>query len=414
VVTTTTLLPNDTTFVNFESCNPLDTGTVENLLSNEFGCDSLVVTTTTLLPSDTTFLTPIICPGDSILINGQYYSEQLVSGVDTFASANGCDSLVFIDLSFYADPELQSIDTVLCAGEELRLFGQVFDESTPGGSVELQGQNGCDSLQILVNLSFSEPSVDVLANDPDCVGLAGSIELNGISGGLGPYTYELGSLESGQVEGGTLLLDNILPGNYTLTLMDSIGCEGGASITIQEGLEPVVNLGADIDTILGAAIVLNPFFNFDPDTLIWQPAEAVDCDTCLMPTVIATESVNIQLTAISEEGCVAEDAIMILLNKERRVYIPNIFSPNDDGRNDFFTIFGDPDQIVSVQEFSIYDRWGNQVFRNEGFPPNVESEGWDGTFRGEPMDSAVFVYYARLEFTDGEEVLFKGDVTLLR
>jgi gliding motility-associated-like protein len=414
IITTTTLLPSDTTLLTQTSCNPLDTGVVETLLSNEFGCDSLIITTTTLLETPSTTLNPVICPGDSVLINGVYYSAELSSGVDTFASVNGCDSLVFISLGFFASPQLQTLDTVLCAGEELRLLGQVFDEITPGGTLGIAGQNGCDSVLLEVTVSFSEPSLEILANSPDCIGLGGTIELNNIGGGIGPYNYDLEGVESGLVAGSSLLLEDILPGNYTLTLSDSIGCEGGASITIQEGIQPAVDLGADIDTILGAQIILNPVINFDYDTLIWQPAEAVDCEGCPSPLVIATESLNIQLTAISEEGCVAEDVIQLLLNRQRNVYIPNVFSPNGDGRNDFFTIFADPDQVLRVESFEIYDRWGNQVFLNEDFRPNEELDGWDGTFRGEPMDSAVFVYYARLEFTDGEIELFKGDITLLR
>jgi len=366
------------------------------------------------LPGDTTFLTPVICPGDSIFINGQFYSEQFASGVDTFTSTNGCDSLVFVDLSFYADPEVQAIDTVLCAGEELRLFGQVFNEATPSGEVEVQGQNGCDSLQIAVNLSFSEPAAEVLANSPDCVGLTGSIELNGISGGVGPYTYDLEGLESGQVGGGSLLLEDILPGSYTLTLVDAIGCEGGASITIQEGLEPVVDLGADINTALGENIVLNPFINFSYDTLIWQPAEAVDCESCPMPEVIAAESINIQLTAVSEEGCVAEDDISILVDRRSSVYAPNIFSPNGDGRNDYFTLFAGPGQVANIRRLAIFDRWGNQVFEGVNLSPNVEAQGWDGTYRGEAMDPAVFVFFAEVELAGGRVELVEGEVTLLR
>jgi gliding motility-associated-like protein len=96
------------------------------------------------------------------------------------------------------------------------------------------------------------------------------------------------------------------------------------------------------------------------------------------------------------------------------VYIPNIFSPNDDGENDWFTVYADLKGVKQVKQFQIFDRWGDQVFQRENFQPNDPTLGWDGRYRGQEMNPAVFVYYAIVEFIDGQEVLFKGDVTLMR
>lgn len=84
------------------------------------------------------------------------------------------------------------------------------------------------------------------------------------------------------------------------------------------------------------------------------------------------------------------------------IFVPNIFSPNDDGQNDLFQPRGtEPFEY----EMRIYDRWGNLVFSTTDF-----SEGWDGTFRNQRMNSAVFVYYV----LSGGEVINKGNVTLVR
>jgi len=93
---------------------------------------------------------------------------------------------------------------------------------------------------------------------------------------------------------------------------------------------------------------------------------------------------------------------MALARRTTELFVPNIFSPNDDGENDIFIARG-----TNVRKFKmvIYDRWGNIVFESEDI-----MEGWDGTFRGSKMNSAVFVYY----ILSGDEVLSKGNVTLLR
>jgi gliding motility-associated-like protein len=95
------------------------------------------------------------------------------------------------------------------------------------------------------------------------------------------------------------------------------------------------------------------------------------------------------------------------------VYIPNVFSPNGDGKNDWVTVFAN-DRIKKVVYLEIFDRWGNNVFKATNFLPNDPLLGWDGTFRGLPMNPAVFAYVAVVELVNGDQIPFKGDITLLR
>lgn len=84
------------------------------------------------------------------------------------------------------------------------------------------------------------------------------------------------------------------------------------------------------------------------------------------------------------------------------LFVPNVFSPNEDGHNDIFKPRGtEPFDY----ELRVYDRWGNCVFESKEI-----DRGWDGTFKGDPMNSGVFVYY----ILSAEEVIDKGNVTLLR
>lgn len=88
------------------------------------------------------------------------------------------------------------------------------------------------------------------------------------------------------------------------------------------------------------------------------------------------------------------------------VYIPNIFSPNNDGQNDLFYIRG---QFISEIEYAIYNRWGNEVFRS-----NDINFGWDGMYKGKLCNPDVFAYYAIIKFNDGTEQIKKGNITLIR
>ena len=112
------------------------------------------------------------------------------------------------------------------------------------------------------------------------------------------------------------------------------------------------------------------------------------------------------------DGCKAVDSILITVEFTPKVYVPNVFSPNNDGLNDTFYLFGDG--IAEVKILRIFDRWGEKVFEKANFPANEPLYGWDGYFKGKPMNSDVYAYYATINFLDGSEKIVKGDVTLLR
>jgi len=63
----------------------------------------------------------------------------------------------------------------------------------------------------------------------------------------------------------------------------------------------------------------------------------------------------------------------------------------------------------------IFDRWGALLYERTNLPAQpAEYEGWDGTYRGKKANAGVYVYLIEVEFEDGEVLLFRGDVTLVR
>lgn len=95
-------------------------------------------------------------------------------------------------------------------------------------------------------------------------------------------------------------------------------------------------------------------------------------------------------------------------------YVPNAFSPNNDGINDVLVVFAGDTCVANIKSFRIFSRWGEPVFQGFNFPPNDFVYGWDGTFKGKQMDTAVFAWFAEVEFVDGSVKLFEGDVALMR
>ena len=95
------------------------------------------------------------------------------------------------------------------------------------------------------------------------------------------------------------------------------------------------------------------------------------------------------------------------------IFVPNAFSPNDDGINDYFTIYSN-ESIKAVRVLRIYNRWGAQVFEGLNFEPNDESQGWNGTFRGKVASQGVYAYYAETLNKNGHITKLKGSLTLVR
>jgi len=141
--------------------------------------------------------------------------------------------------------------------------------------------------------------------------------------------------------------------------------------------------------------------------------EVLSCEYCINPVLYGLHNEIIYATVFSG-GCMAQDNLALTVDVDVDIYIPNVFSPNDDGINDYVTVFTEADKVRRVVYLEIFDRWGNQVFVGEDFEPNDPLKGWDGSFKGKKMNPAVFAYIARVELINGDLVNRKGDITLLR
>ncbi len=98
------------------------------------------------------------------------------------------------------------------------------------------------------------------------------------------------------------------------------------------------------------------------------------------------------------------------------IFLPNVFSPDDDGKNDFFTPFVDLGGEPTVELLRIYDRWGGLVFEKKDFQPNNEPEGWNGSWAnlGKKVANGVYVFYCQIGFANGSRLTKTGNVTVAR
>lgn len=260
---------------------------------------------------------------------------------------------------------------------------------------------------------------------PSCKDNDGEITFRSVTGGIEPYLY---SIDNGQTFAPQLDFDKIIPATYDLWIQDVNGCEFHKKLVVPKAPDPGVSLVPKVTSIsvslgdstkLEARLPLGYPLNMIKE-VIWTPTTGLyfindSIINRLIPGLKPLFKTEYTVRVVSIDGCEAEDRVLVQVDNEPHIYIPNAFSPWDaNGKNDKVLIFADDDQILKVRSFQIFSRWGEMVFQDQNFQPNDPSHGWGGRHNGKFMDPAVFAYYAEIEMIDGRILLYKGDVTLVR
>ena len=211
-------------------------------------------------------------------------------------------------------------------------------------------------------------------------------------------------------------------GDYVVSVFDNNDCEVSDTFTLTQPNPLTVDLPEVIEVELGDTMtqLLPTVINdFPLDSILWTPIESgLSNDTILNPFVRnSVDDQSFKLRLVDINGCMGMDDVRIKIDRNRNIYLPNVFSPNRDGYNDNFGVFGclGVSEVVSAQ---VYDRWGELVADVENLLPECESVNgtviWDGSFRGKPAPDGVYVYAVEIEFLDGKTLVYRGDVTVLK
>lgn len=358
----------------------------------------------------------------------------------TLTDANGCDT-VLTALAVGEPLPLQAqaiqIDDALCAGQAsgtgtVNVFGGTaafvyeWDNGETADTavallagvhvVSVTDANGCSTTDTLL---VEEPTAVVseyVVTDPVCFGEeTGAIAIDTIFGGTGPYALSLDGETYFPNIGAGYQFDGLPAGNYTLFVQDLNGCGDTTELSVLQPDEFIFTIGTDTTIQLGDSVVIAGFAQSNVDGIVWSwaPPTGLSCTDCLTPLAQPQSTTLYTLTWADSNGCTGLDEITITVIPERRVFIPNAFSPNDDGLNDAFYVYGGTG-VARISTFAIYDRWGEQLFSASDILPNDPQTGWDGTFKGRKMMLGTYIYFTEIVFVDGKTIAYKGDVLLIR
>ena len=265
----------------------------------------------------------------------------------------------------------------------------------------------------IINQEITAPPkliIDAISENSSCEDQAsGQINILGSIGGTAPYEYQL---EGHSEVSNTTNFKQLAAGEYLINAFDVNGCHTDTTLYITAPEILSLDYDSDISIKLGNTYELEVFSSGNPKIIIWDAAEGLSCDDCLEVLLNPVNSSTYTLTVTSEDDCITAIDLNVIVLKDRYVFIPNVFSPNLDGLNDQFTIFGNQ-AIANVELFQVYARSGELVFESHDLEINDEFKGWDGYYRGEKMNPGVYLWQAKINFIDGESFMYSGDVTLI-
>lgn len=274
--------------------------------------------------------------------------------------------------------------------------------------------NGCTAIDQVRVDDNSPNNIQYQIAHLNCFNSVGSLNVTNVMGGTAPFVY---SVDGGQSFQATNKFRNLDPGTYNFVLQDANKCTFEDTFEVNPLVDLEVSLESFAKTKWGESIPLNTTINIPMDeieSIQWLPLDDnLTCTDCLNPTLKATETTTYSVSIVDKNGCEASASIDVFVDKEVPIYIPNAFSPNNDGYNDYFTIFAENHKIKNIISFHVFNRWGELVFKNQNFAPNHDEMGWDGTFHGKVISSGVFAYWTEIELQDGQIVVMKGNVAVV-
>jgi len=391
------------------------------------GCDSTHVIE--LIVNDSFLLTQnlSICAGDSALVFGNWEKQAGIYS-QTLTTQAGCDSTLVVVLavgqSFQLNLETQLacpfandgvVTAVPTGGAPPYTFewtnstissNQLVGLNVGTYSVTVTDANGCAVTGSVELEAAQRPEVSTETQDASCFGVNdGSITIMAAD-------PTLKFIVQGAPASQQTFYQNLWPGGDQYFVVDTFGCSWVQFYLIDSPDKIVLNLPNSIEAEMCDSVQIKAESPNSPLTYSWTPTDDLSCTDCPDPIASPFTNTTYFLTVQDSNGCSATDSTHVLVNFEGKAYIPNAFSPNNDGINDVFYVLSRC--VTEVRIIRVFDRWGELVFENSNTPPNDPLYGWNGKFRGKDMNADVFVYNIVVVLADGSLQEYKGDVTLLR
>jgi gliding motility-associated-like protein len=351
--------------------------------------------------------------------------------VALIVSKDGCSDTISHAIVIHTSPKinLQPKDSTICLGKSIQLNAHDGDQfvwtpdvsqgnnglASPNVSplattlykVNTTNEFGCTSTDSTLITVVQPFTITVPANTFVCQG--SSIELP--VSGAATYTWIGDGLND--VTSNHPIVTPMVTTTYTVTGTDAHHCfTSMGKITVDVKPLPTVNAGPDIQLPTGNTVNLNATGSSDVVKWSWLPSVYLSCSNCESPVAAPRENMSYIVVGQTQFGCKASDTLNIKLVCSEGLFVPNAFTPNNDGKNDFFNLKGKG--IKQIKHFQIFSRWGDIIFERSNFQIGDQNAAWDGKVNGSFVETGTYVYFVEAECDNGEIFARKGTVLIIR
>jgi len=268
-------------------------------------------------------------------------------------------------------------------------------------------QNGCPDTTVAV-VAHPNPITDnITSASQSCSYLTNAAIYVQAAGGNGNYTFSGPGLPTNS----SGIFTGLAPGTYYLTITDSKGCNLADSATLLPADTVVLSvIPANGQVKLGDSLQLTSVNNQPGNvTYQWSPPTGLSCYDCPDPVFNGVYSQPYTVQVTNDSGCVSTFNFTVTVLPDYDLFIPNAFTPNGDGKNDYWQIYGAVNTIKQLQVM-VFDRSGEKVFES-----NDINFQWDGMYKGHNVPQGVYVYAMKVVWLNNRsDDMIKGSITILQ
>ncbi len=286
--------------------------------------------------------------------------------------------------------------------------------ATGNYQVTVMDVDGCQQDATFDLFSASEMQIDFQSFSPKCFGdVAGRLTIYDLPNANGTVEYSLDGVLFQPIGALPFTIEDLRPNEYQLFVQDENDCQASALFSVPMPIDNQLTIGDTKNLILGDSLTLTPKANFEIDRFEWSATVPLTCENCSEIKTIPTQNGAYTLTAYDANGCKNTASMTVNLRKESQVYLPNVFSPNNDGNNDVYQVLTG-NIVKRLKSLKIFDYEGRLMYQVTNRPPNDAAVGWDGMFNGQKMLPAVFVVFVEVELLDGTNEMYRQTMTLVK
>ena len=371
----------------------------------------------------------------------KYYSLESIKLIST--DINGCQWDTILTALIDTVPPLGGIgftDELKCQKDTIRLYestgqaqviptwstqdGQIISIVNDSALVGSSGtyfltlkslQNGCETTinQAIESIGSGFVLDTIFITTPRCPNDEnGIVQITTFGDFQRPIDYKIINTSDQNQDG---LFMDLEVGAYLFEAVDANGCKDSLYVSLPSPILPSLIINKDTVVNSGSSVRLHA--SLEPNQINelgkWDIENQLLCRPCKDTVIVINQDAELTFEYIDDSGCIQFQSFHVtVLNNEFRVFLPNSFSPNNDGNNDTWQPFFSFEKTLNF-DLEIYNRWGGQVYKIAGTYPNLDIR-WNGYANNELLPSDMYVYKLIIKELSGQSSSYQGEISLIR